>query len=109
LPAAADIGCRVLPQVPRKDKKKMTFDLLFLPKGKSPFNGDAAYVFVSQWGGYGGNDRDPRYGYEMLTSESMSEIECHKQIDDLINDLKKLKIKASRKFRKQIEARSDCG
>jgi len=32
---------------------------------------------------------------------SMSEIECHKQIDGLISDLQKLKIKASRKFRKQ--------
>ena len=79
----------------------MKFDLLFLPKGKSPFNGDAAYVFVSERGGYGENDADPRYGYHMLTSESMSEIECHKKIDGLISDLQKLKIKASRKFRKQ--------
>ena len=79
----------------------MKFDLLFLPKGKSPFNGDAAYDFVSEWGGYGENDRDPRFGYHMLTSESMSETECHKQIDCLIGDLKKLKAKASRKFTNQ--------
>ena len=77
----------------------MKFDLLFLPKGKSPFNGDAAYVFVSECGSYGENAADPRHGYHMLTSESMSETECHKQIDRLIDDLNRLKIKASRKFR----------
>ncbi len=79
----------------------MSFDLLFLPEGKSPWGGACAYVIVGRTHGYGDNDRDPRYGYEMLTSESMSEIECHKQIDGLISDLQKLKIKASRKFRKQ--------
>jgi len=79
----------------------MKFDLLFLPEGKSPWRGACAYVVVGRTHSYGGNDRDPRYGYEMLTSESMSESECHKQIDRLISDLKRVKIKASRKFRKE--------
>ena len=79
----------------------MNFDLLFLPEGKCPWGGACAYVIVGWTHGYGEDDRDPRYGYEMLTAESMSARECHKQIDRLINDLKKLKAKASRKFGKQ--------
>ena len=75
----------------------MEFDLLFLPKEKSPFLGPCAYVFVGR-GGYGEDERDPRYGLRMLTSESMSASECHQQIDRLIDELKKLKAKASREF-----------
>jgi hypothetical protein len=93
------MDCRVFPQSTKK--ATMKFDLLFLPEGKSPWGGACAYIFVGRTHSYGGNDRDPRYGYEMLTSESMSESECHKQIDRLISDLKRLKIKASRKFGKQ--------
>ena len=93
------MDCRVLPQSAKK--ATMKFDLLFLPEGKSPWRGACAYVVVGRTHSYGGNDRDPRYGYEMLTSESMSESECHKQIDRLISDLKRVKIKASRKFRKE--------
>ena len=77
----------------------MKFDLLFLPDGKSPFRGAAAYVFVADSGRYGDTQNDPRHGKIMLTSESMSEAECHKQIDDLMGDLKELKAKVSRKFR----------
>src|SRR5439155_11876933 len=47
----------------------MTFDLLFLPEGKSPWGGACAYVIVGRTHGYGHNERDPRYAYEMLTSE----------------------------------------
>ena len=79
----------------------MNFDLLFLPEGKSPWGEACAYVIVGRTHGYGEDDHDPRYGYEMLTSESMSVRECHEQIDRLIDDLKKLKAKASRKFGKQ--------
>jgi hypothetical protein len=93
------MACRVFPQSAKK--ATMKFDLLFLPEGKSPWGGACAYVVVGRTHSYGGNDRDPRYGYEMLTSESMSESECHKQIDRLISDLKRLKIKASRQFRKE--------
>ena len=79
----------------------MKFGLLFLPEGKSPWGGACAYIYVLEAGGYGEDERDPRCGYHMLTSESMSESECHGQIDRLIDDLKKLKATASRKFRKQ--------
>ena len=79
----------------------MKFDLLFLRERKSPWGGACAYVYVKELHGYGEDERDPRYGYHMLTSESMCERECHEQIDRLIGDLKKLKIKASQKFRKK--------
>ena len=85
----------------RRTLRHMKFGLLFLPKRKSPWGGACAYIYVSEWGGYGEDDRDPRYGHHMLTSESMSENECHGQIDRLINDLKKLKATASRKFGNQ--------
>jgi hypothetical protein len=43
---------------------------------------------------------DKRAGHNLMTSESCSEEECHAQIDRLIDDLKRLKVVASRKFRK---------
>ena len=77
----------------------MKVDLLYLPVGKSPFRTAVAYVVVGESGRYGDNENDPRHGKIMLTSESTSEAECHKQIDHLISDLNELKNKVSRKFR----------
>ena len=56
-----------------------------------------AYICANSPPGY--DKPDPRAGHVMLTIESTSEVECHKQIDGLIDDLKKLKQEASRKFR----------
>lgn len=79
----------------------MKFDLLFLSEGQKPLCRASAYIYVSEHRGYGENARDPRYGKLMLTPESMSEVECHRQIDRLISNLEKLKTKASRKFQKR--------
>jgi hypothetical protein len=76
----------------------MKFELLFFPDGcftRVP----EAYVCVLPRGGY--NKPDPRAGHHLLTIESTSEAECHAQIDGLINDLRKLKVQASRKFRRK--------
>ena len=80
-------------------KPSMKFTLLFLSKGKSPWGKSCAYVCVSECVGYGENEKDPRFGHQMLTSESMSETECHKKIDGLIEELVGLKAMASRKFK----------
>jgi hypothetical protein len=82
----------------------MKFGLLFFPDGCFICVPEA-YVCASPSVGY--NKPDPRSGYILLTSESTSEAECHKQIDALISDLKKLKAKASRKFGIQKKSEED--
>jgi hypothetical protein len=78
----------------------MRFNLLFLPAGKNPCVMSAsAYVCLGENSKLGEDCRDPRYGYIMLTSECVGEAECHREIDYLIDELKKLKHVASRKFR----------
>ena len=84
----------------RHRKAIMKFDLLFFADGCFTC-GPEAYVCASPSTRY--KKPDPRSGYILLTHESTSGTECHKQIDALINDLKKLKVKASRKFRNQNE------
>lgn len=76
----------------------MKFELLFFADGCFTCVPEA-YVCASPSVGY--DKPDPRSDYILLTSESTSEAECHRQIDALISDLKKLKVKASRKFRSQ--------
>lgn len=74
----------------------MKFELLFLQNG-SLTRGPEAYVCALPSASY--EIPDPRSGHILLTSESTNESECHAHIDRLINDLKKLKIEASRKFK----------
>jgi hypothetical protein len=79
------------------------FRLLLLPEKKSPWCGPCSYIYVGEYGGYGEDKRDPRYGLKILRSEAMSEKECHDQIDGLIKELQALKPLASRFFKKWEE------
>ena len=76
------------------------FDLLLLPEGKGPF-APCAYIYVNACCPYGEKGKDPRAGYQILRSESMSATECYRQIDGLIEELQRLKKKASRFFETQ--------
>jgi hypothetical protein len=58
-----------------------------------------AYVCAGSRG-YPYNKPDPRAGHYLLSIESTSEQECHRQIDQLIVELQQLKRKASRWFKR---------
>lgn len=75
----------------------MKFELLFFPEGCFTCVPEA-YVCANPSVAYDKSDR--RGGYILLTTESTSGEECHKQIDALIGDLKQLKVKVSREFAK---------
>jgi hypothetical protein len=76
----------------------MKFHLLFFPDSCFTCVPEA-YICASPSIRY--DKPDPRSDYILLTSESTSETECHRQIDALIKELQKLKISASKKFRNQ--------
>jgi hypothetical protein len=78
-------------------------DLLLLPSGKGWTRGPEAYVCaVSRGVCY--EQPDPRGGVFLLTIECTNEGECHDAIDELVAELKRLKVKASRWLEKQEEA-----
>jgi hypothetical protein len=79
----------------------MKFELLFLPDGDGCL-GRSAEAYVCAMPSSPFEAPDPRAGHHLLTIESKDEAECHKQIDELINDLKKLKVLASSKFRRSL-------
>ena len=77
----------------------MKFYLLKLPDGKSMFRGPVAYVCADSSGRH--DKPDPRAGHILLTCECLDEDECHRKIEGLIRDLKRLKTEASRWFKKK--------
>ena len=75
------------------------FYLLSFPPGKGWTSSAEAYVCAGS-PGVCFDKPDPRAGRHMLSIESISEQECHEQIDELIRELHQLKLKASSWFRR---------
>jgi hypothetical protein len=84
----------------------MKFDLFF-PKteaetsiegAETVWDGQPGYIYVSE--PYEGQNMVISGGRVLLTNESMTADECCKKIDGLIDDLRQLKAKARRRFKR---------
>ena len=78
------------------------FDLWFPEPGHSAFRGSAYISVVNPFDdGSGQHDLVNSKGHILLCEESINAEECCRQIDSLIQNLKDLKAKAEREFKKR--------